>query len=89
MGPPRPFVRSACFIFNPFLKLILPKAPDAADFEAGELTLTRKARDSEGVNPEHLGDLVGRKGLELLHVQCLPVGSTDYNRANRPCEERT
>jgi hypothetical protein len=42
------------FLLDPSLKLILPKAPDAANLESGNFALSREAGDGEGVNPEDL-----------------------------------
>ena len=68
MVPPIPsgFIPSA--FLNPPLKLILPKAPDATDFESGEFAFARKVSDSEGVDPEDLGDLIrGERFDDRLH----------------------
>ena len=60
---------------NPLLKLILPEAPDAADFERGERAFARKAGDGEGVKLEDLGDLVwGECFHKRLHTQGLLRG---------------
>ena len=77
-----PLGLTICPLFYPALELVLPKAPDAADFEAGEFTFAGQAGDGEWVNPQDPSDLVGGDSFDLLHRVGLLGGSTDCNRPN-------
>jgi len=78
MVSPTPLSRTARSFFNPPLKLILPKPPDATDFEGRNFAFSSQAGDRKRMDSENLRDLVGRKSFELLHdVQGLPVS---FNR---------